>query len=1256
MEPRLSDKVAGSSDVIKVVFVSVREADPEMTGRLFRRVCEGLGIGLSYHGVSGDEVDDDVLAFHNLADATSDADMVYVRSLIGMERFKSWDRYRKVLESTDAKVYVYSGSQDTNDVTRYLFDGSDDEYTEFVSYAGHVCPENDGMCFRWMLRRAGVSVGSLEAPVVPPYHGVYHPDRLGIDKDGLVAALDPDKVTVGVFFTARSLAYGNMEAIDAVIRAVENHGMNAYPVFFSEFMGKGSMDTAEAIHEYFTKDGRPLVDCLVSFTRVHIYHGGRVDPERYGRYSRDLNVPIINAMTLPGDYLDFEKDRVGMSKGSIRANVVYQELDGFVISVPVAATVRTPGGKKVVPIPERIDHLIGLAGSWGRLGRKTPSERRIAIIMWQYRPELSNIGYAGSLDTLESIADIMKVLDTKGYALDRVPADGSELVSWILDGVTNDLEPLSEDAVEERAADLVGSDDYRKTFASIPQWDREQIGRQWGEPPGEICVNRGKLVIPGFTDGNVFIGYQPCRGWASRRKEDLHDPTMFTQHQYLAYYRWLKDVFKADIVYHMGTHGSLEWLPGKNVGLSDKCNPDFVLDAMPNVYPYVIDDPGEGIQAKRRAESVLVGYMPNSMARAGSYEELDEVNVQIQDLLKYGLQMDAQHRKSAIENIYMAAERNSLLKDIGAEGVGPEAFEPYVVPLHEYIEDVKDTLIRADMHILGRIPAGSHMDETIYSVMRLDNGDIRSLRDAFAENVGCDMAQLKGSPSSMGDGGELNSETLERVDGSVMGLLSRMREDGYDYDRAIRYLASEYGRVSPDLEKTVRYICEVLVPNILSSRGEIDHLIDGTSGKYIEPGPSGTPTRGGANILPTGRNFYGIDPDSVPTRTAWDVGRRMADQMISRHIDENGTYPRQVGVVLWATDTMKTGGDDVAYVLWLMGVRPVWSAAGGQVTGLEVIPLGELGRPRSDVTISITGLFRDVYPSLIDLLDDAVRMVSELDESDRDNAFLENLRRDVAEDISSGISVDEARRRNSVRIFGAPPGSYGTGAGMPIENGTWNTVNDLADSYKDWVCNGYSRGNYGERLVNQFARRFGRLQVTVKNTADREIDILDCDDFYQYLGGMNAYVRAYGEHKDDYRSYMADDSDPSLQKTRSAKEELRFVFRSKVLNPKFVKGLMEHGYRGAGEIERITGYTLAWGATSDITEDWMYEGIVDRYLADSNVLEWMEQVNPYAVMGMIDILEDAIEHGLWNASEEYRQRLRDVYLEAEERMEDLLDR
>ncbi len=1241
----------------RMVFVSIFENEPTQLKAIAEDLGKEYDIDVDFYGIYGEDADEDPLVYHELVQRTKQADFIYFRCMGDIFKFKRWEKYEAVLKEVKGFPAVFSGNPEINIMTRELFRGSEAEYRDLFSYSRDRCPENDKGVIWWALHKLGYVLKHPDPPVAHRLFGIYHKGMPSdITKEDYLKTLDPEKLTIGVVFSGNNWVYGTLDQVDAIVDEVEKQGMNALPIFLSSFSREMEGGIPGVLKRFFTQDGKELVSAIISTSRLTI------DDEEHDRcldewnfYRNNLNVPLIFGLGVQGKYHDFEDDKIGLAKRDMQMNVIYPELEGCIIGVPIAYKIRTEGTSRYLPIPERIGHIVRLAKAWGNLYRKPVSERKVAILMWQSRPDSGNIGGAAGLDTPESVADMLKRFSAEGYVVENVPESGRELIEEILNGVTNDLEHMSPETVRERAVDLVPAEHYKGQFIRIPAWDQEQMIKDWGEPPGTICVDRNEVIVPGIIKGNIFIGYQPLRGWAEKMEQNIHDPVMFAQHQYLAYYRWLKETFGADMIFHMGTHGTIEWLPGKNVGMSQKCDPDVVLDGIPNIYPYIIDDPGEGIQCKRRIESVLIGHMPPTMARADSYEELDEVNVLLQDLLKIGRDADPDRRKQAIADIYEAAKRNNLLKDLEIteeNDPGAEGFEPYIVPLHEYIEEVKDALVRSDMHILGRAPREGHFDEMVYSIMRLDNGDIMSLRDAYAFNQGFDIQAALEDPSGMCSTGEINSEAISRVNQELMDLLVWMREDGYDAQRTIAHI----GKTSDDLKKAIVYVCETLVPNIVRMTDEMEHMADGLRGEHVVPGPAGAPTRGGAAILPMGRNFFSLDPDTIPTHTAWEIGKRMADQMIQRYVDEKGEYPREIGFVIWATDTMKTYGDDVAYILWLLGVKPVWSRSGGQVVDLEVVPVKELGRPRVDVTVNITGLFRDTFPNLIDLIDQAVNMIADLDESDEDNALAANLRKDVVEGIIAGLSPDEARRRNAVRIFGAPPGGYGTGVNHAIGASSWDTVQDLADVYMDWCSNGYSKGHFGEKMKDEFVKRFSNVEVTIKNMPDREIDLLDCDDVYEYLGGMNAFVRAYGKNKDTFSTYMGDDSDPKKSKLRSTQQELRYVFRSKVLNPKFINGLKEHGYRGAGDMANITEYTMAWDATSDIGEDWMYEGLADKFLFDPDTKEWMLDCNPYAMMNIINRLEEAINRGLWDATDEYKDELKDLYMEVEERIEDLTDR
>lgn len=1244
---------------LRIVYVTIQSVEASTFREPAEKVCKEKGWDLDLFCANGSDIDDDPLLYHELILRSKAADLVLVRVMADPTRMRRFEQWERILRECPGYVHIYSGNLEVSLVYRDLFRGDDREYMRLRELVRGRGAENDEAVVLW-LHHAITGEGEVPDPVEQRPNGIYHPDfDRDVTLEEYLGNLDPSRPTVGLMFTANLWIYGNLEHIDETIREIEAQGMNVIPVFFSSVASRtdGNDGSVAVVREYMTVDGRSRVDALILATPFSQLNNSRdcsgvYTPDEQNYFHTLTDVPVFQAMSVSSHFADYEESAEGLSKGDFGMNVIWPEVDGQIITVPFASNERGRGGPKVyTPLHDRIRHLVATVGAWARLRRKPVSERRIAILMYQSRPDSGRIGGAAGLDTMQSVRDMLERMASLGYKVDHVPETSRALTDEILDNVTNDLEWSSDERVREKAADMMSVSDYRREYDRLAEFNRGRMEDSWGKPPGTVSVQDGKFVIPGIVNGNVYIGYQPLRSWADQMESVYHDPVVPMPHQYLAFYRWLKLTFGADAVVHVGTHGTLEWLPGRSVGLSGKCFPDLVLDSIPNIYPYVIDDPGEGIQCKRRSEAVLIGHMCPTMARAGSYEALEAVDGPLQEVFK-NTAAKGEQRQAMVSEVLEAARSADLLVELGIpDDVSPGDFEGELGRIHDYITDIKDTIIRDGLHVLGRAPEGELLQESVYSLTRIRNGDVPSLRSAVASAMGYDLDAILDDTSGFTDG-ELNSIVLDRIDGRVTSLISEMQSVGFRRDECLS-LAERMGP-SEDIAMTVSYICDTLVPNLARMTDEMDNMMHAFGGGYVLPGPSGAPTRGNADILPMGRNFYGIDPDIVPTKAAWEIGRRMADQMVERYVQEKGAYPTEVGFIIWATDTMKTNGDDVAYILWLMGVRPVWSSSGGQVVGLEPVPLEELGRPRIDVTVRITGLFRDAFPNLIDLIDDAVQLVAGLDESDEDNILSANLRRDIVDGMAKGLAVDEARRRASVRVFGCPPGAYGPGVNHAIESGDWETVNDLADIYITWGSCAYGRGLHGESMRDEFVRRFSKVQATVKNMPDREIDLLDIDDVYGYLGGMNSFVRAYGNK--DAMSFMGDGSNPDRVRVRDTKEELQFVYRSKVLNPKFVNGLKRHGYRGVAEVANLTEYTFGWDATSDIVDDWMYERLTDTYLFDDDTRVWMEDENPHAMMDMMNRLFEAIDRGMWDVRPETLERLKEIYLELEERIEEVNDR
>ena len=1239
---------------LKVVYISIQSSDSSTFKTGVDLYQERTGNSVDLFHVNGEAVDDDPLVYHDLVLRSKEADLIIIRCMADPTRMKRFDRYEEVLRECKGYVMIHLPSADVGLLYRDYFKGTDEEFILLRTYLINRDRENDVSVLQWLNYKL-TGEGSVPEPVTSRESGIFHPDfSRDITLEEYLEHMVPGRPTIGILYTANLWIYDNQTHIISLIRKMEELEMNVIPVFFSALVHNmdGKSGTAAIVQKYFMDGDKCRVNAIAmcsSFSQINNSRDcyGIYTPDEQNFFHTMTDVPVMQVMQVSGHYADYEETAEGLSKSEFNMGVIWPELDGQIITVPIASGEGGKKMKKYTPLDDRIDHLCRMIRNWAVISSIPRSERKIAILMYQSRPDTGRIGGAAGLDSIESVCDMLKRFAQEGYILDHVPENGTELVNEIIDNITNDLEWSSSQRIRDKAVALIDNSCYLKEYEKLSEFNRRTIEESWGKPPGKISVDNGKFVIPGIVNGNIYIGFQPLRGWAEQMEAVYHDPVIPCPHQYIEFYRWLKNDFKTNVVFHIGTHGTVEWLPGKSHGLSSKCFPDLVLDGIPNVYPYIIDDPGEGVQCKRRSEAVLIGHMCPTMTRAGSYDDIEAIDAPLQEYFKFKASLSGDRKEAVIGEVLEAVRRQDMLKDLDLpEDITAEEFEKNLEDVHDYIMDIKDALIRDGLHVLGRAPEGELLDETIYGLTRLRNGDVPSLRGAYFASLGYDLDSMLENSSSM-TGDELNSVIIDRTDGQLMELLAHLRESGYDIN-SVNGL-----NMTDDLREALVYVCDEVSKNVMKMTDEMDNMMHACDGGYVLPGPSGAPMRGNAHILPMGRNYYGIDPDIVPPRASWEIGKKMADQMIQRYIEDKGIYPKEVGFIIWATDTIKTNGDDVAYILWLMGVRPVWGK-NGQVNGLEVIPISELGRPRIDVTVRITGLFRDAFPNLIDLIDDAVKMVAELDEDENDNYLAANLRRDIVESMANGMTVDEARKKNSVRIFGCPPGAYGAGVNHAIENSDWKSVQDLADLYIEWGSYGYGRGLSGVAMKEQFVKRFGKVGVTVKNVPDREIDVLDVDDFYSYLGGLNAFVKAYGNK--DAMSFMGDGSDPDKVKIRDSKQELQFVYRSKALNPKYISGLKNHGFRGVAEVAKLTEFTFGWDATSDIADDWMYEGLAEKYLFDPDTRRWMEENNPHAMMEMINRLMEAYDRGMWDAKPETIEKLKDLFMDLEERIEDLQDR
>ncbi len=1229
--------------------------------RIARDMPSEAGISIRWF----DSVDTirDASEFRALVHSASESHLTVIDVHGDPSTYKKYDPLREALVKDGSNVFLLCQLPESMAEGKGLFRSGDEEYRRILEYLMLGGPANREALVRHLCAFYGGARIDVPDPVRQRMQGVYHPDcPRDVTLEDFLPRLDPSKPTVGVAIQAGSWINGHLGPQDLLIRRIEARGANALTVSFAPTPSEisGAVGGKRVFEEYFKDEGRPRIDSLVlaGFGFSFLALCSPMDSKGVARENilQELGVPTLAATGLFRPQSEWEADGIGMEGGELAISIALPELDGQLTTVPFTFNERDEQGHEYVSWREdRIDRIASMAVRWARVRRVPVGERKVSFLMNGGTLSNASIGAAGGLDAPESLCQIIKAMASAGYTLDHVPESGQEIIDELLNALTNDLEWIQDGEIESRAADMTSNDIYLEWAEETERSHFEWVCRDWGTPPGEIMTHKGRFIVPGVRNGNIYIGLEPNRGKHEKAEQLIHDPNLSPPHQYLAYYRWISRVFGTDVHVHIGTHGSCEWLPGKGNGLSAGCSPDIMMEDMPHLYAYVIDDPSEGIVAKRRKKSVLVDHMMPSMVRAGTYESTAELEGQVQQYLFYRQTMQDAKASELSEEIARLVDEGNMRKELGIPDDADAAEVASHAPeIADYIAGLKDGLITDGLHVFGRVPEGRLMDEMVYCLTRLKNGRVPSLRGAVAIASGHDLDALLDSPHSVDpDTGESNSQVLDRIDRDVMDLISEMDRADFDPGRCRAIVEGRFPG-SSDLRDVTDLICGSIVPGIRGMTEEVANMVRGMDGEYIPPGPSGSPTRGNAHLLPTGKNYYSLDPETVPTQESWKVGVRMADDMVRSYIEREGQYPESVGIVVWSVDTMKTGGDDTAYVLYLLGVRPTWGSVGGKITGLEIIPREELGRPRIDVTVRISSLFRDTFPNLFQLIDEAVEMVADLDESDEDNYIRKHLRKDIASMIEEGMSPSDARSDALIRVFGEPPGTHGAGVNILIESRKWDSVSDLADMYISCGCSAYGRKWRGETKPKLFRQRLEGLDVAVKNQVDREFDLIDTDDGYSYLGGMNAVVRAAG--KEMPVNYVGDSSDPDRIVTRDLEHETAYILRTRVLNPKWLEGLKEHGFVGANLVHDNINHAYGWDATSDVVEDWMYDAMAERFLFDEENRKWIEESNPFALRDILEDLLEAIDRGMWDASDETRESLKEMYLDTEGILEDDAER
>ncbi|KPL87962.1 cobaltochelatase subunit CobN [Ardenticatena maritima] len=1135
-----------------------------------------------------------------------------------------------------------------------------------------------------------------EPPRDLPAHGCYHPTHAP-ESTPTPTWLDPARPTVGVLFYRAHWLSGNLDFVDALVHAIEAHGANALPVFTASLREQDDEGFPAAFTFLRDEWGRARVDVLLSTLAFAMSSATPAadDLDWSAEALALLDVPVVQAIPAGVSKWQWEIAPRGLNPLDTAMHVALPEFDGRIIGVPISFKEKRPacdGGccadaatfdvTIYAPEPDRIARVVGLALRLAELRRTPNAHKRIAFVLTNSSGKAAKVGNAVGLDSPASLMRLFAAMREAGYTLHNLPPDGDTLIHTLLERGSYDETFLTETQLAH-AVIRIPAEQYRRWFDDLPAAQREEIVRQWGEPPGDAYVHEGHICLPALDLGNALVVLQPPRGYGMDPDAIYHRPDLPPPHYYYALYRWLRDEWRAHAIVHMGKHGTLEWLPGKSVGLSAACYPDSFLGDMPLIYPFILNDPGEGTQAKRRAHAVIIDHLTPPITTADGYGELAEL-MQLVDEYYQVEMLDPAKLPIIQRQIWDLIKRANLDQDLALimrqdHGDHVHEWDPtetedgtpvslaemqgrdvahLIEDLDGYLCELAGAHIRGGLHILGRIPEGDDLVDLVLALTRLPNLDAPSLRAALAATFGLALDEMldtlgrrmENVPTALADLADrpliTAGDVVQALDELAHHLVASLALHNFDPARIEAVLAETLPTPHEDVRCVLAFICTRLVPRLRQTEDEIANLLAALDGRYVPAGPSGAPTRGNAHVLPTGRNFYAVDPRALPSPAAWHVGQDLAREVLERYRRETGDYPEEVGLSMWGTSAMRTHGDDVAQALALLGVRPVWHRASRRVVGVEVIPLEELGRPRVDVTVRISGFFRDAFPHLVALLDEAVRAVIERPEPLDRNFVRKHYLDDLARLMAQGLSANEAERRARYRIFGSKPGTYGAGILPLIEEGNWQNEHDFAEAYVNWGGYAYTADEQGVDARDTFRHRLSHVEVALHNQDNREHDIFDSDDYLQFHGGMIATIRALTGRKP--RHYFGDTHDPSRVKVRDLREEVLRVYRTRVVNPKWLERIRQHGYKGGLEVAATVDYLFGYDATADVVDDWMYEEVAQRYALDPEMQRFLQQSNPWALQAISERLLEAVERGLWaNPSPETVAALHALHEQAE---------
>ncbi|MGO7149175.1 cobaltochelatase subunit CobN [Rhizobium ruizarguesonis] len=1126
----------------------------------------------------------------------------------------------------DAGLVPFSniGLDDLNALWAYLIEGGDANAQAFLDYAG-----------------AMLSGAEKPAPAVPLMKaGIWWPGRgsIGVEEWRRVAAEMPsgervvaeegfEPPTVAISFYRALVQSGETAPIEALIEALTTLGLRPLPVFAYSLKDPVSTGILESVFSALKPD------VVINTTGFAVSAPGA---DRQPTVLEANEAIVLQAILSASSREAWLSSSQGLSARDLGMNVALPEVDGRVlaraVSFKTAARYDAAVETNIVasePDAGRVRYTAELAANWARLRKISAGDRRIALVMANYPNRDGRLGNGVGLDTPAGTIEVLRAMRAAGYPVAEIPVDGDALIRHLMEGPTNSG---SDGKIIRETLSLSR---YNSFLESLPNKIQDEVRARWGDPEDDPYFREDVFALPFARFGEVLVGIQPARGYNIDPKESYHSPDLVPPHGYLAFYAFLRRAFGAHAVIHMGKHGNLEWLPGKALALSESCYPEAILGPLPHLYPFIVNDPGEGTQAKRRSAAVIIDHLTPPLTRAESYGPLKDLEALVDEYYEASGGDPRRIRLLSRQILELVADIG-LGRDAGI--VKGESEGEALKKLDAYLCDLKEMQIRDGLHVFGVSPEGRLLTDLTVALARvprgLGEGSDASLQRAIVVDAGLGGGVRGASSFDPLDTDMAAVWTGPRPDILADVLDAPWRTNGDTVER-IELLSAKFvsgERKCPEDWKATRVVLSEieirLKPSILAcGPAEIAGLLAGLDGRFVAPGPSGAPTRGRPDVLPTGRNFYSVDSRAVPTPAAYELGKKSAELLVRRYVQDHGEWPVSFGLTAWGTSNMRTGGDDIAQALALIGVKPLWDMSSRRVTGYEIIPPAMLGRPRVDVTLRISGFFRDAFPEQIALFDKAIRAVGALEEDAADNPIAERMRGEAARLAAAGLDEKTAARRAGYRVFGSKPGAYGAGLQALIDEKGWERRADLAEAYLVWGSYAYGAGEEGRAERGLFEERLRSVQAVIQNQDNREHDLLDSDDYYQFEGGMAAAAEQLAGARPSI--YHNDHSRPEKPVIRSLEEEIGRVVRGRVVNPKWISGVMRHGYKGAAEIAATVDYLFAFAATTGAVGEHHFEAVYQAFVADPAVCDFMIEKNPAAFDEMRERLCEAIERSLW---------------------------